>query len=104
MDWTTEENSQLLEEMLQKAKITLRIRTVVFDDEIRDLIKAGYEDLDTRGVLTLTQKKSPLLIRAIMTYVRLNFGEPENPDRLKRSYDEQKAQLMTTTNFTDWED
>lgn len=104
MDWTTEENLQHLEEMLQKAKTTLRITTDAFDDEIRDIIKSGYEDLGTRGVLTQEQKESPLVIRAILTYVRFHFGEPENPDRLKRSYDEQKAQLMTTTLFTNWED
>ena len=104
MDWTTEGNAQHLDQMLQKAKLTLRITTTAFDEEIRDLIKAGYEDLDTRGVLTESQMNSPLLTRAIMTYVRYHFGDPEDPEKLKKSYDEQKAQLMTTTLFTDWED
>ena len=30
------------------------------------------------------------------------FGEPDEYDRLKKSYDEQKAQLSTCTGYTDW--
>lgn len=104
MDWTTEENAELLQELLIKAKLTLRITTEAFDEEIRDMIKAGFEDLDTRGVLTAEKAKSPMLTRAIMTYIRYHFGDPDNPEKLKASYDEQKAQLMTTTEFTDWEE
>ena len=32
----------------------------------------------------------------------LNFGEPEDYDRMKKSYDEQKAQLSMATGYTDW--
>jgi hypothetical protein len=32
----------------------------------------------------------------------MNFGEPEDYDRLKASYDEQKAQLSTATGYTHW--
>jgi len=39
-----------------------------------------------------------------MTYVRLQFGTPENPERLKESYSEQRGQLMTTTGYTNWGD
>lgn len=96
----------LLAALLAKAKTALRITTDVFDEEISDILKAGYEDLVTRGVI-ITESEgeiSPLVIRAIMTYVRYHFGEPENPDRLKASYAEQRGQLMTTTGFTDWGD
>lgn len=91
-----------LASLLTKAKLTLRITTTAFDDEIEDIIQAGYQDLETRGVLVEENIDSPLVIRALMTYVRAMFGEPENPERLKASYDEQKAQLMTTSEFTDW--
>ena len=104
MDWTEEWAEELLGELLIKAKLTLRITTEAFDEEIRDLIKAAYEDLDTRGVLTVEKTESSLLIRAVMTYVRYHFGDPENPEKLKMSYDEQKAQLMTTTEFTAWDE
>jgi hypothetical protein len=34
----------------------------------------------------------------------MSFGLPEDYDRLKRSYDEQKAQLSNATGYTDWGD
>lgn len=97
-------NETLLLALLDKAKLTLRITTTAFDDEIKDIIEAGYLDLTTRGVIIDTEDLSPLVLRALMTYVRLQFGEPENPERLQRSYDEQKGQLMITSGYTDWGD
>jgi hypothetical protein len=39
---------------------------------------------------------------AIVTYCKLNFGEPDNYDKLKESYDEQKAQLSMADGYTVW--
>ena len=46
----------------------------------------------------------PLIIRAVTTYCRANFGQPEDYERMKAAYDEQKAQLRTATGYTDWGD
>lgn len=97
-------SSTLLAALIAKAKTALRISTTAFDDEIEDIIKAGYLDLTTRGVI-ITETAgsiSPLVTRCLMTYVRYHFGEPENPEKLKLSFDEQLGQLMTTTGFTNW--
>ena len=40
-----------------------------------------------------------LLIRAIITYVRMHFKSPEDYDKRERSYNEQKAQLITATGY-----
>ena len=95
----------LLNNLLQKAKVTLRVVTPAFDEEILDLIRAAHDDLTTRGV-TVTETSGavdPLVQRCILTYVRLHFGEPSDYDRLKASFDEQLGQLMTTTGYTTWE-
>ena len=89
------------------AKMTLRITTNAFDDEIQALITAAYADLTTGGMIpiasiTTSTDAETLADRAAMTYVRLNFGQPDDYDRLKKSYDEQKAQLRTFTGATDW--
>lgn len=101
-------DSTLLAILMAKAKLTLRITTNVFDSEIEDILRAGYLDLTTRGVIITqndtTGEISPMVVRALMTYVRYHFGEPENPEKLKASYDEQKGQLMTTTGYTNWGD
>lgn len=89
--------------MLDKVKMALRITTTAFDGEINDLIAAALADLGLAGVTTLTET-DPLIIRAVTTYCRLHFGQPDDYDRMKGSYDEQKAQLMMATGYTDWTD
>lgn len=87
--------------MLEAVKLALRISTSAFDDEITSLIKAAEADLEVAGVTTV-KEDDPLIIRAVTTYCKANFGEPDQYDRLKASYDEQKAQLATHTGHTTW--
>lgn len=87
--------------MLNKVKLALRITTTAFDIELNDLIDAALADLGLAGVTTLTET-DPLIIRAVTTYCRVHFGHPDDYERLKASYDEQKAQLMMATGYTDW--
>jgi len=87
--------------MLEAVKLALRISTSAFDDEITGLIKAAEADLEVAGVTTV-KEDDPLIIRAVTTYCKANFGEPDQYDRLKASYDEQKAQLATHTGHTTW--
>lgn len=87
--------------MLERAKLALRVKTDAFDDEITDLIDAAQADLKIAGI-SIIDEQDPLLIRAVITYCRANFGQPDDYDRLKASYDEQKAQLQTATGYTDW--
>lgn len=88
--------------MLARVKLALRITTNAFDDEITGLITAALMDLGIVGIdpSSLTSGSTDeLIITAVITYVKLHFGEPADPDRLKRSYDEQKAQLITATGY-----
>ena len=87
--------------MLNKVKLALRITTTAFDSELNDLIDAALADLGLAGVTTLNET-DPLIIRAVTTYCRVHFGHPDDYERLKASYDEQKAQLMMATGYTDW--
>lgn len=91
------------ETMLSAAKLALRITTDAFDSEILDLLEAASLDMGIAGVLLPTEVDA-LVQRACITYVRMHFGQPDDYDRLKRSYDEQKAQLATATGYTDWGD
>lgn len=88
-------------ELLQKVKLALRITTDAFNDEISDLISAAQLDLGVAGVV-LPDVLDTLVGQAIVTYVKMNFGDPDNYERLKQSYDEQKAQLVTCTGYTRW--
>ena len=93
--------------MLEKVKLALRITTTAFDDELLDLIDAAKIDLGIAGVdvpVTTDQAADVIINKAIITYCKLNFGEPDQYDRLKASYDEQKAQLSMATGYTTWTD
>lgn len=89
--------------LLQKTKTALRITTDAFDDEVTELIEAAKLDLGIAGVV-LPDTLDALVNTAIITYCRVNFGQPDDYDRLKKSYDEQKAQLSMATGYTEWDD
>lgn len=89
---------------LEKVKLALRITASVFDAELNGLIQTAIADLMLAGVRADIKPDDPLIERAVITYCKANFGEADQYDRLKASYDEQKAQLMSATGYTDWGD
>lgn len=86
---------------LPAVKLALRITTTAYDSEITGLINAALKDMGIAGV-TNDDDTDALILRAIITYCRLNFGQPDDYERLKASYDEQKAQLGMATGYTTW--
>ena len=91
--------------LLTKAKLALRIVTTDFDAEIIDLILSAIQDLRLSGVVNV-DTTDPLMTRAILTYVKMNFGEIDRYayDRLRDSYWLQKSELQMATGYTDWGD
>lgn len=91
--------------MLAKVKLALRVTTTAYDNDLNDLINSAKLDLGIAGVVLPTTLDA-VCERAIITYCKLHFlGLSDNEwDRLKASYDEQKAQLTTATGYTNWGD
>lgn len=87
--------------MLSKVKTALRITTDAYNSELSDLIDAAKLDLGIAGVV-VPQQLDALVTKAVITYCKMSFGLPEDYDQLKRSYDEQKAQLSNATGYTEW--
>ena len=87
--------------MLEKVKMALRLSTTAYDNELNVYINSAKIDLGIAGV-ELPATLDAICEMAIITYCRMHFGTPDNYDRLKASYDEQKAQLRTATGYTDW--
>lgn len=92
--------------MLAEARKAVRVTTTSFDDELMDLIHAGIKDLQLPGIhfdVILTTSDvtipDPLAKKAVITYVKCNFGNPSNYDKLKASYDEQKGQMRGNSNY-----
>lgn len=86
--------------LIDNCKTAMRITTDAYDTEIQTYIEAAKLDLGIAGVEV--SMPDSLIDKAVMTYVRMSFGNPPNYKELKAAYDEQKAQLMNATGYTDW--
>ena len=96
-----------MDALLAKIKLALRITTDAFDSELTDLINACLADMGFAGISTETigdYLTNPAVIMAVTTYCKINFGKLDGAeyDRLKKSYDEQKAQMGMATGYTVW--
>ena len=91
--------------MLERVKLALRITTDAFDSEISGLISAALLDLGI-GDISGEQIAAPdeLVTLAVVTFVRMHFGEPDDYERLRASYWEQKAQLITSGTYGTYEE
>lgn len=91
--------------MLDKVKAALRITVDNYNDELTGLIAAAQLDLGIAGV-ELPAALDAVCERAIITYCKVHFSALSDGEyaRLKASYDEQKAQLVTATGYTNWGD
>lgn len=93
--------------LIDKVKVALRIAVNDYDAEIQDLIDAGLKDLgitDINTALLTEEDTEPLIERAVVTYCKMNFGylAVDQYQKFKASYDEQKAQLLMSSSYTDW--
>ncbi len=88
--------------LIDDVKMALRVTTQAYDAEISDLIESAKIDLGIAGVIVPEDNK--VVNTAIKTYCKMNFGTPNpaNWEILKKSYDEQKAQLSTSSDFSDF--
>lgn len=88
--------------MLLSVKSALRLTITDYDAELNLMISAALADLGLVGIdadKIATTTTDPLVIQAVITYCRLHFGTPDDYERLKQSYDEQKAQLISATGY-----
>lgn len=87
--------------LLSNAKTALRITSTAYDGEVEDLIAAAQDDLKRVGVTDeAIYNEVPLVKRAIMAYVKGNFGFG-NPDRdgLVRAYEMIRDALSMSSDY-----
>lgn len=85
--------------LLDSAKLALRLTVDDYDTEITRLISAAIGDLWVAGIEATTDTTDANITQAIITYCRANFGTPDDYDRIKASYDEQKAQMQMARGY-----
>lgn len=91
--------------ILDQVRSALRLTVLDYDNELNILINAAKLDLGVAGV-ELPSQLDDLCTLAVITFCKLHFirADSSEYDQLKRAYDEQKAQLVTATGYTDWGD
>ena len=89
---------------LADVKTALRVKTNTYDGEIESLMESAMQDLNLAGVEFDTV--DDLVQTAVITYYKVRFWRVSAREyaNLKKSYDEQKAQLSMATGYTDWGD
>lgn len=87
--------------ILEAVRMALRRNTEAYDEELREMIDAAVFDLQLTNI-DIAEESDPLVRRAIITYVCMNQPGVDDYDRLKASYDEQKAQLSMASRYTRW--
>lgn len=95
--------------LLDDVKVACRVASTAFDNELTDLISSALDDMgitDIKPELLVDSNPDPLIKQAVITYCRMNFGFQSDTyySRLKASYDEQKAQLLMSSQYADWGD
>ena len=103
--------------MLSECRLAMQITDTEFDPELCLLMSAAARDLEIAGVVlpgtvAFTSTESgmqdnstltdPLVMRAILTYVRANFESPKDHDALAESYSLQREQLMHADAYTNY--
>lgn len=90
--------------LIDDVKMALRVTTNAYDDELSGLIESAKKDLEIAGVVIPESDTDNVVNTAIKTYCKINFGTPNpaNWEYLKKSYDEQKAQMSNATGYTDF--
>lgn len=96
--------------LLDDVKVACRVTSTAFNGELTDLISSALADMGITDIkadlLVATATPEPLIKQAVITYCKMNFGFQRDDyyERLKASYDEQKAQLLMSSVYADWGD
>lgn len=79
--------------MLEKVKLSLRIKSDVFNVEILEMIEAAKLDLSISGIGKINEA-DPLVQQAIKTYCKANFGlDNKDSEKYQKSYNMLKEHL-----------
>lgn len=95
--------------LLDSVKVACRVTSEAYDTELQELILSAFADIgitDVEGGYLTEDNAPPLVVQAVKTYCRINHPyegmDAAVLERLKVSYDEQKAQLLMSSSYTDW--
>lgn len=95
--------TEVSDSLLTAARNAIRVKkAIMFDGEIKDLIRAARKELTEIGILPAKacDETDPLIRRACIIYVKAEFGL-DNPDaeRYRASFDTLKKHLSYSSEY-----
>ena len=89
-------------EYLTSIRQYMRLISTIHDSELEDLINAARADLVLGGVLPAKaeDESDPLIMRAVATYVKAEFGlDNDDSEKYRASYKEQRNGLALSDSY-----
>ena len=89
-------------EYLTSIRQYMRLTSTIHDSELEDLINAARADLVLGGVLPAKaeDEQDPLIMRAVATYVKAEFGlYHDDPAKYRASYQAQRNGLALSDSY-----
>lgn len=89
-------------EYLTSIRQYMRLTSTIHDSELEDLINAARADLVLGGVLAdkAEDESDPLIMRAVATYVKAEFGlDNDDADKYRASYSTQRNALTLSDSY-----
>ena len=90
------------DEYLASVRHSVRLSSTVHDGELTDLINAARADLVLGGVLEskAADETDPLILQAISTYVKAEFGlDNADAEKYRNSYEMLKRHLQLSSEY-----
>lgn len=87
---------------LESVRKYMRLTHIAHDSEIKDLINAARADLVLGGVLEekALDESDPLILRAVGTYVKAEFGlDNEDSEKYRAAYKELRNGLTLSDSY-----
>lgn len=85
-------------ELLSVIKTAIRLKTDSFDDELTLLVAACKKDMRISGV-DAVYDDDPLTKRAIILYIKANFGDLDEGGRYQTAYDHLKNAMAVSGDY-----
>lgn len=85
------------EDIVEKIKERIRVKSKSSDEEVKDLIDACKKDLEMKGVYG--DEADPIYYQAIVLYCKAHYGYDEDSERFEKAYNSLRDSMYLSGNY-----
>ena len=85
------------EDVVEKIKERIRVKSKSSDEEVKDLIAACKKDLEMKGVYG--DEADPIYYQAIVLYCKAHYGYDEDSERFEKAYNSLRDSMYLSGNY-----